>query len=65
MATLSSGDRVFSDVELTIPLRAATFSGPLMMMGIPALSVARLAWKRGDLVCKIDQLIPVSYRLVA
>ncbi len=35
MATVSSIDRVFSDVVLTIPLRAATTSDPLMMVGIP------------------------------
>ncbi len=32
MATLSSVDRVLSDVVFTIPLRAATTSDPLMIL---------------------------------
>ena len=42
MATLSSIDRVFSDVVLTIPLRAVTTSDPLKMVGMPAQSSAQL-----------------------
>ncbi len=35
IANLSSVDRVLSVVELIIPLRAATTSGPRMVIGIP------------------------------
>ncbi len=38
MATLSSIDRVLSDVELTFPLRAATTSNPFIILMIPGLS---------------------------
>ncbi len=39
MATLSSVDRVFSDVVFTIPFRAATTFNPFMIPRIPGLSI--------------------------
>ena len=38
MIALSSGLRAHSVVVFTIPLRAATISGPFISLGIPALS---------------------------
>ncbi len=38
MATLSSELRVFKLVVFTIPFRAATISGPFILLGIPELS---------------------------
>ena len=38
MSALSCGARVFNDVLFTIPLRAATISGPFISMGIRLLS---------------------------
>ena len=38
ISTLSSVDRILSDVEFTIPLRAATTLYPLIFLMIPGLS---------------------------
>ena len=62
MPTLSSVDRVLRLAVFTIPLGAVTTSDPFMLLRIPDRS--DLALRGGsDLLCKIDQLILVSYRL--
>ncbi len=43
ISALSCGFRVFNDVLFTIPLRAATISGPFISLWIPALSETPLS----------------------